>query len=401
MPTPNYPYTIGTSAVTVIVDGKPFTFTSSEADGAAFRDVVDAIRAGRTADQVLLLCDHYASLRKAVAADTSHDGRISFNDNFLLVDGVPVEADVLLAKLRQLLAQGIAVKPWLKLIENIWGNPASYARDEFLLWFEQAQMPITPDGCFIAYKRVRDSYFDIHSNTIEYRPGTTVEMDRSKVDPDRHRTCSAGLHFCSRQYLPHFSSHGNNDRVVLVKINPADVVSIPSDYNNAKGRAWRMEVIGEVPLDSIEGLAWDPIYRNDDNDAPEDEEGDDTEEPETLFVLPHTVTEVHEITRCCCDNKADRTVELENGNSSYVLAEGESVGALTLVFFDENRGHDLFAYDDNGETRFMAGCRNMTVSDAITHCRERILNAVRERDDTATEYYQEMLEKISEYLCRV
>jgi hypothetical protein len=33
---------------------------------------------------------------------------------------------------------------------------------------------------------------------------------------------------------------------MLVKINPADVVSIPSDYNNAKGRTWKYEVVGEV-----------------------------------------------------------------------------------------------------------------------------------------------------------
>jgi hypothetical protein len=33
---------------------------------------------------------------------------------------------------------------------------------------------------------------------------------------------------------------------MLVKVNPADVVSIPSDYNNAKGRAWKYEVVGEM-----------------------------------------------------------------------------------------------------------------------------------------------------------
>jgi hypothetical protein len=34
-----------------------------------------------------------------------------------------------------------------------------------------------------------------------------------------------------------------------VKINPADVVSIPSDYNNMKGRASRYEVLREVEYD--------------------------------------------------------------------------------------------------------------------------------------------------------
>jgi hypothetical protein len=50
------------------------------------------------------------------------------------------------------------------------------------------------------------------------------------------------------------SSFGG-DRTVIVKINPADVVSIPSDYNDAKGRACRYEVVGEVgvnPDDEVE-----------------------------------------------------------------------------------------------------------------------------------------------------
>ena len=40
-----------------------------------------------------------------------------------------------------------------------------------------------------------------------------------------------------------------------MKINPRDVVSIPNDYDNTKGRACRYEVIGEVgvnPEDEVE-----------------------------------------------------------------------------------------------------------------------------------------------------
>jgi hypothetical protein len=41
-------------------------------------------------------------------------------------------------------------------------------------------------------------------------------------------------------------NHFGGDRIMIVKINPADVVSIPSDYNDTKGRACRYEVIGEL-----------------------------------------------------------------------------------------------------------------------------------------------------------
>jgi hypothetical protein len=39
------------------------------------------------------------------------------------------------------------------------------------------------------------------------------------------------------------------ERIVILKINPRDVVSIPTDYNNSKGRACRYEIIGELGVD--------------------------------------------------------------------------------------------------------------------------------------------------------
>jgi hypothetical protein len=88
-------------------------------------------------------------------------------------------------------------------------------------------------------------------------------MERNQVDDDKDRTCSTGLHFCSQDYLPSFGSAQGN-RVVIVKINPADVVSIPSDYNNAKGRACRYEVVGEIGNtgDKIEGAFNRPVQSN-------------------------------------------------------------------------------------------------------------------------------------------
>ena len=67
-------------------------------------------------------------------------------------------------------------------------------------------------------------------------------MERNEVDDNRDRTCSTGLHFCSQDYLDHFGGQ----RIMIVKINPADVVSIPSDYNDSKGRATGYEVVGEL-----------------------------------------------------------------------------------------------------------------------------------------------------------
>jgi hypothetical protein len=39
---------------------------------------------------------------------------------------------------------------------------------------------------------------------------------------------------------------------VIVKINPRDVVSIPTDYNDSKGRACRYEVVDEIDKDKAD-----------------------------------------------------------------------------------------------------------------------------------------------------
>jgi hypothetical protein len=93
--------------------------------------------------------------------------------------------------------------------------------------------------------------------------GKIVEMERNEVDDNKDQTCSTGLHFCSQDYLPHFGN-GYDSRVVILKINPADVVSIPSDYNNAKGRACKYEVVGEIGNDGdkIDNAFNKPVQSN-------------------------------------------------------------------------------------------------------------------------------------------
>ena len=41
---------------------------------------------------------------------------------------------------------------------------------------------------------------------------------------------------------------------MIVKINPRDVVSIPTDYDFSKGRACRYEVIAELGVDADEAF---------------------------------------------------------------------------------------------------------------------------------------------------
>jgi hypothetical protein len=102
-------------------------------------------------------------------------------------------------------------------------------------------------------------------------------MPRNAVDEDKERTCSYGLHFCSIQYLPSFSD-SDGGKTMIVKINPKDVVAIPADYNNTKGRTCRYEVVAEYKDDWRSKLAkeesgWDSdLYSSDGGDYDDEDE---------------------------------------------------------------------------------------------------------------------------------
>jgi len=142
------------------------------------------------------------------------------------------------------MSEGEDVTPFVNFLENVMKNPSMRAQRELYLFLAQSEMPITEDGHFLAYKNVGDDYFDRHSYTFNNRVGMVCQMLRQDVDDERDNACSYGLHFCSLSYLRGFWGFGGH--TMILKINPYDVVSIPSDYENAKGRTCRYEVIGEL-----------------------------------------------------------------------------------------------------------------------------------------------------------
>jgi hypothetical protein len=229
----SYPFILQGANVTVVIDGKPHTISKTH---VTYQKVVDAIKAmdwptvKNLIDPVKVVLNYGA-------------GNISVKGDQLFWKGQPF-AGVLASRMIQMLQDGFTIDPMVLFMHNLMKNPSKRSVDELYGFLEKNSLPITPDGYFLAYKKVRKDFKDIHSGTMDNSPGTVVEMERNQVDDNKDQTCSTGLHFCGLSYLDHFG--GSDSRVVIVKIDPADVVSIPSDYNGAKGRACRYEVIGEM-----------------------------------------------------------------------------------------------------------------------------------------------------------
>lgn len=133
----------------------------------------------------------------------------------------------------------------IRFTERLALNDSNRAIDELYNFLEAACIDIDKEGYVIAFKKVRDTYFDIYSNSIDNSPGQSPEVPRKMVDEDSERTCSHGLHVCSSSYLPHFGScYGN--RIVKVRVDPKDFVAVPKDYNDAKARVCKYTVLEDV-----------------------------------------------------------------------------------------------------------------------------------------------------------
>jgi hypothetical protein len=225
----------------VVIDGEIHTTDRSNMN---WDRIKEAVKDPSTTEEYLI---NLLSPAASISAASADFGEIEVSNGILLFNGQEVHS-ALANRILDIYTEGLPLDPWVAFARNVFANPDVRARDELYLWLEKSNLPITPDGHFWAFKKVRKDFKDIYTGTMDNSPGTVVSMPREDVDPNRDRTCSQGLHFCSKDYLPHFGS-SHSDTVVLVKVNPADVVSIPSDYDNAKGRTWRYEVVKEVDFD--------------------------------------------------------------------------------------------------------------------------------------------------------
>lgn len=251
------PMVYSEDTLTFFVNGVPYQADNSM---VTFNDVKEELKkADPDADRLIALVQPAQAIAKAFeevesdSVDYLPRGVVSVTRNAVLYNG-EVIGGVLVDRILSMIEEGFDMMPMVRFLENLYTNPADFARDELYLWLEACNLPITEDGHFLAYKRVNGNFTSVHDGRTKNDIGSVVSIPRESVDTVRAHTCSTGLHFCSAGYLPHFSGA----RIVLLKINPADVVSIPNDYNNAKGRAWRYEVLSEVNFDP-QSKAWPTI----------------------------------------------------------------------------------------------------------------------------------------------
>jgi hypothetical protein len=239
-----YRYLHSKQGFTFALGGKPYVISSSH---PLARDIRDAVMLGREPLMILELINQESSRMRRMVEGVIRGqkivGNLTYDSGLILFNGQPLK-NYAVERLVEMIESGHDASALARFVEKQQSNPNAGVIEHLYKFLQFGKIPLTEDGDFLAYKAVRSDYKDIHSGTLINTIGARPAMPREHVDPSREHTCSRGLHVCSYAYLPHFADAGGH--VMICKVNPADVVAIPNDYNNTKMRVWTYEVVGEV-----------------------------------------------------------------------------------------------------------------------------------------------------------
>lgn len=221
-----------------------------------YQKVVDLLQAHRF-EEIVTAVDIAATIKEA------SNGRFYVVDGLVWIDGETLP-DTLSKRLIGFAEAGIPTDSLESFWNNLKLNPSLRSREHLYAFLDHNGIPLTEDGCFIAYKRVNENYMDCHTSTFDNSVGAVVTMDRDKVNANPEETCSSGLHVAAFPYAKDFYSNGH---LMEVKVNPMDVVAVPNDYNGQKMRVCKYEVMRECDQPRPDN---ELVYPSFDEDADED-----------------------------------------------------------------------------------------------------------------------------------
>lgn len=142
------------------------------------------------------------------------------------------------------------VNRYINFFRKLYANPSYKAVEHTYDFLVHNDLEINEEGDIIAFKYL--SYddgkpVDSHTGKVPNWQGWKISMPRNMVEDDPNKTCSQGLHVGSEHYVGTWQEdQGPTPRVVKVAVNPTDVVSVPTDYDNSKMRCCSYKVLTGV-----------------------------------------------------------------------------------------------------------------------------------------------------------
>lgn len=231
-----FPFTASPQSVVVFFNGKMRNIPSSD---PAFAELYEHLK-----NPVHDILTVERLVDKGTMLERLTVGEVTVRGNGVYYKGAAIHSS-LAEKLLRMLDAGFDASNWARFLSRVMENPSERSRACLFDFLSHWNAPITEDGHFIAFKRVRNDYRDIYTGTMDNSPGQIVSMAREKVNDDPNQTCSYGLHVAATSYLASYAS-ASGHRTIACKIDPVDVVAVPTDYNGAKMRVCSYLVLGDA-----------------------------------------------------------------------------------------------------------------------------------------------------------
>lgn len=220
-------------SITIVWKGQPFTVKKGAPNFVNLRKAIEE----KKWDEV----ESHLTVDKSVEAWSNNKFKIEGDTVYYMGEKLPQGIN------RRIIAMASAGDdPTIlyKFWERLSKNPSFRSVNQLWDFLIHSHIPFSPDGCFYAYKGVRNDFKDAHSGKVDNSPGVINEMPRNKISDDPDVACHFGFHVGAVNYARSFSQ-----RMVICKVDPEHVVCVPKDSNWEKMRVCKYEVVGNYGMD--------------------------------------------------------------------------------------------------------------------------------------------------------
>ena len=282
---------VNTIEATFMVDGELVPLRVSEEDrSATYQEIIDILKAPN-ADIDEIGYDLYGLMSPVIKVRREIESSFYLSDNMSIEGGVLrfgdfVLEETLASHMLSLLNEDNTPKDeklwksYVTFLDNLHQNVNEDVRNQLFRWMDYENeagngFGITEDGCIVGYKGCQGTILEPMSSfsgtaivdgveitgRIPNKIGSVVQMPRSAVQYDPEVGCSVGLHVGTRDYAVNWAPI-----LLLVKVNPRDVVSVPYECNSQKMRVCEYTVL-KVTDASEEHKRFYPEYDDCDYDC--------------------------------------------------------------------------------------------------------------------------------------
>jgi hypothetical protein len=314
-------FQITNDSVMVMYEGKPVTIRKGATN---FQSLVNVLLAGKFEEVPNHLTAHKSIgdwLSGLTDFAASADGKITYKDEAL--------PEAFTKKIHEMVTKSESPTSLFNFWVRLQRNPSARSVEQLWSFLGHCNIPLTEDGHFLAYKKVREDLKDFYTGTVTNAVGTVLEMPRNKISDDPREACHFGYHVGSLKYADQDYKPGRG-RLLIVKVDPENVVSVPYDYS-----AQKMRVCKYV----VEGLYVLPLSNTLHEEFEDD--SDDSDEIDESF-LEHGDSDPRDCESCNLEEEKSQAVVVK------IPARFKKIHVMDMAQLFEQSIADLRTYATHG-----------------------------------------------------